>query len=615
MGWQAINRHRSFAYGKEVQQKQLNKLSFQSIAAAFMLPAMGVFMSACSSTPDKGAVEEKSVAEKSDVSAQSAISENLLNIDSQTMFEIMAAEMMLKRKQPRAAFDTLYPIAERLRDAGLAERVFQISMMTYDVPRIENATYLWRDIEPESAVVWRASFIMSLRSGKVEQALDEWKQFQKLSGDNLPSDLISSATKVGSAVAEEYGIPFFQKLITLYPEEWASHYALGMVCTAYNNAETGIPALNQAKKLMAKEDGGESEGLIYNLLSKLYLIVEPPEKGVEALKPYVQRHPEDLLVQERLARLEVQAQRYEEAEKRYRYIVQQEPMAHTSIFSLALLQMEREAYAEAEQNLLKISKQKGYQSIAYYYLGILYQDQNQFGKAKTYFNQVKASSYLTDSRLHLAEILFAEGNKVEAYQTLDSLKPDNKTDKVKVLRAKAIFATSEDDYRKAIEIYNQALSIEPNSVAILKAESLLFYKLEEFSDYETVLLKALKIDGRDSEVLNALGYYYVERNIKLDTAFVFLKKALEIEPDSYFIMDSMGWYYFRVGSYDLALDYLQKAFDGSKDDEVFAHLIEVYWVKGEHEKARALWQEYRQEFKDNPKVENIIKDLERGGTR
>ena len=74
-----------------------------------------------------------------------------------------------------------------------------------------------------------------------------------------------------------------------------------------------------------------------------------PEEGIKALTPYIEKHPDDLLVQERVARLEVQAVRYDDAEKRYLQILKVEPNALTSRLSVALIQIEQNKYEQAEK--------------------------------------------------------------------------------------------------------------------------------------------------------------------------------------------------------------------------------------------------------------------------
>lgn len=531
-------------------------------------------------------------------------------LDAATMFEILAAEMMVQKGQVANAFDILYPLAEKTKDKGLVKRVFQISMATYNVANIEKATVLWREVSPESSVAWRASFLLSLRHNQLELALEQWQTYHQLSKNGLKADLISSATKVAASVPKKPGLLFFTRLTQQYDQAWSAYYALGMASTVYQNPEVGIPAIEKALELLPESEREASSPLLYNLLSKLYLMSGNPEKGVEVLTSYVDSNPNDLLLQERMARLEVQAKRYEAAERRYQAIIRFEPAAHTSLLSLALIQLERKAYDLAEKNLLTVSKEKAYQSVGNYYLGILYQESDRDQLAIATFEKVKSASYYVDAQLHLAEIYFAQNKSEESFAILDAMQLALPADQVKVLRAKAIFNSAQDKYLPAIELYDQVLKIEPDNIEVLKAQSLLLYKLERYVEYEANLLKVLKLDDNDIDVLNALGYFYVEQSMKLDQAFTLLNKALSIDPNSYYVLDSMGWYYFHVKKYVQALNYLNKAFALEEDDEVFIHLITTYWHNKEVNRAKLLWKKYHKSFLQNDRVQNLINELE-----
>ena len=112
--------------------------------------------------------------------------------------------------------------------------------------------------------------------------------------------------------------------------------------------------------------------------------------------------------------------------------------------------------------------------------------------------------------------------------------------------------------------------------------------------------------------LNALGYFYVERHTKLDQAYILLNKALKLEPNSYYILDSLGWYYYQVKEFDKAISYLQEAFDIEKDDEVLIHLVSAYWQNQEINRAKSLWKKYHNNFLQNDRVQKLINELELG---
>lgn len=536
-------------------------------------------------------------------------------LDSATMFEILAAEMMVQKRQMEPAFKILYPLAVKTQDKALAERVFQVSMATFHLANIEKATELWRKVSPESAIAWRASFILSLRDKQVPLAVEQWEKFHSLSKAGLFKDLTVSVNKVVATVPKEVGIGFFQALAKKYNQAWSSHYALALAASVYQEPKLGLVALDKAKHIKENSEHKDLEALIYTLMSKLYLMSGEPTKGISALEDYVNKNPQDLLLQERFARLQVQAKQYDKAVGRYKKIIEAEPKAYTSRLSLALIQLEGKNFDEAEQNLLKVIEQQSYASVGQYYLGILYQDSHRFELAKDAFSKVQSESYYVDAQLHLSEISFAQDDAEKAYQILDAIPLSEKENKVKVLRAKAIFNSAEAKWDSAIDLYNQLLVLEPGNLGVLKAQSMLFYKKDNFVDYETNLLKVLKQDANDIDVLNALGYFYVEQNVKLQQAYNLLQKALKLAPNSYYILDSMGWYYYQIGQYTQALDYLNKAFKVEADEEVLIHLISAYWQNNQVNRAKSLWQKHHQDFLQNDRVQNLINELETNGNR
>ena len=609
----------SKAFGRRILKSMKANAKFQGVFAAFKVLSVSVAMaslSACgllvekNSTDDvKAAIEFKKPLEKM---PQPEITVVAKKLDAPTMFEILAAEMFLQKGQAVDAFEILFPLAQETKDKGLAKRVFEIAMLTYDVARVEKATSLWREISPQSAAAWRAAFLMSLRRNDVETALLEWHNYHRFSGNDLQNSLVIAATKVASSVAKKSGLLFFQRLVEQYPQAWSSHFALGMVSSAYREPVIGIEALKQAQNLLPGDKEAEALPFIYNIFSKLYMYSEEVEEGIEVLSEYLENNPESLLIQERLARLEVRAERYEKAKRRYREILEIEPEAYTSRLSLALIELEHEEYKAAEQNLTAILSNQAYTSVAYYYLGILYQEQKLFAQAKKSFLRVNSADYYIDARLHIAEIIFAAEGGQAAFAVLDELKPTKDEGKVKVLRAKAIFKSAEKNYQQAIDVYDIALTLDKDNAEILKSQALLFYKSNQFDRYESALLEVLRLDNNDSDALNALGYFYVEQNVKLDQAYNLLEKALALSPESYYILDSLGWYFYQVKDYDKALTYLNKAFAIAEDDEVLIHLVSAYWQSGELNRAKLLWQKYQQKFLQNDRVQNLINELESG---
>ncbi|MEX1252445.1 MAG: tetratricopeptide repeat protein [Hyphomonas sp.] len=107
---------------------------------------------------------------------------------------------------------------------------------------------------------------------------------------------------------------------------------------------------------------------------------------------------------------------------------------------------------------------------------------------------------------------------------------------------------------------------------------------------EADLKEALAIDPHNSNVLNYLGYSWVDRGINLEEGFSLIRQALVLEPQSGHIVDSLGWAHYRLGQYDEAVDLLERAVELLPGDPVLNdHLGDAYWKAGRKKEAGFQW--------------------------
>ena len=103
-----------------------------------------------------------------------------------------------------------------------------------------------------------------------------------------------------------------------------------------------------------------------------------------------------------------------------------------------------------------------------------------------------------------------------------------------------------------------------------------------------------------------------DRTDRFEEALGLIEKALEISPNDFYILDSMGWVMYRLGRFEEAITYLNQARDIRDDPEVAAHLGEVLWVMGNKDEARTLLQNAIKDTPDDERLLEVIKKLEAG---
>ncbi|MEK7364984.1 MAG: tetratricopeptide repeat protein, partial [candidate division NC10 bacterium] len=118
----------------------------------------------------------------------------------------------------------------------------------------------------------------------------------------------------------------------------------------------------------------------------------------------------------------------------------------------------------------------------------------------------------------------------------------------------------------------------------------------------------IALDPKHAEAYNYVGYMYAEKGINLDEAVVLIKKALEIEPDNGYFIDSLGWAFYQQGRYPEALRELKRAVERAKEDPViFDHLGDAYMKNGFVDDAVAAWEK---SLSLDPKNEEVKKKLQ-----
>lgn len=576
----------------------------------------GLSLTACSQVATVD--EQASAASELKMSPQTLSQEALESAQhAQQVFQVLAAELMVEKGYPADAFNVIFPLAAETRDPALAKRAFELSMTTYDEKAIAQAANLWTEVAPQEPAAWRVAYFVSLRQNQLPLALEQWQTYRQYSDATLEEDILLAAQRLSRSAPNEAIKGFFIDLQQRSAKLWQTYYGLGLLYSVWQQADEAIAQLEKAVQVLQQADTASddaqqaAEQQIYQLLSKVYLQLNDPQPGLTGLAGYLKRFPQDWLAQERMARLEVKAERYKAAERRYQTILKSNNDATTSRLSLALLQIEMQKYPQAAENLQQVVKQPSYESVGYYYLGVLSQQQNLSAQAYDYFDKVKVAPYAVDAKLHQSEIVFASKGLEAALAVLDSVPMDDDESRVKVFRAKAIFYRASDRYADAIELFDKALAIQSDNAALLFSKAALLYEEKRYVEYEQTMQKVVALLPDEVEALNALGYFYVEQGVKLDQAAVLLHKALALAPNNYYVLDSVGWLAYRQQRYVEAERYLQQAVALESDVEIVMHLIAVKWVLEKQAEAEELWQKYLPQFANDSRYQALMSTLKR----
>jgi len=126
--------------------------------------------------------------------------------------------------------------------------------------------------------------------------------------------------------------------------------------------------------------------------------------------------------------------------------------------------------------------------------------------------------------------------------------------------------------------------------------------------------RAVELNPKNAAALNYLGYTYAEMGVQLDEAERLIRRALDIEPDDGFYVDSLGWVYYQRGDYPRAVEQLERAVElASEDPTVAEHLGDAYDRGGHPRDALRVYRDALARAKETPQIERLkdkIRSLE-----
>lgn len=164
-------------------------------------------------------------------------------------------------------------------------------------------------------------------------------------------------------------------------------------------------------------------------------------------------------------------------------------------------------------------------------------------------------------------------------------------------------------HAEAAEILSQGLSAWSDDDSMLYARALAYVMSDQLDYALTDFRLLLSRQPDSSQVLNAYGYTLADRTDRLEEAHDYISRALEQEPEDPAILDSMGWVLFKRGDAKAALPYLERAFKGSPDPEIAAHLGEVLHVLDRKEEAREVWGKALKDPSPHPVLDATVRRL------
>lgn len=250
-------------------------------------------------------------------------------------------------------------------------------------------------------------------------------------------------------------------------------------------------------------------------------------------------------------------------------------------------------------------------------LADLYEAMKKPALAINIYEKIPADSPLhRNSEIQLATNLDTLERTDEARARLEKLIAEDPKDNEAIMALGNILRARKH-YNECAEVYSKGIANIPKPE---KPNWLIFYfrgicyeRAKQWAKAEPDLKKALELYPDQPHVLNYLGYSWIDQGLNLEEGMRMIRRAVEQRPDDGYIVDSLGWAYYRIGNYQEASKHLERAVELKPDDPTINdHLGDVYWKTGRELEARFQWTHAR-DLKPEPEELKKIEEKLRNG--
>lgn len=550
-------------------------------------------LAACNRIQTKSDPEPESIAEATvqtepqSVEKQETVSEPErpdIDLTEDILFKVLVAEIAGQRGKLDIAIKNYLDLARTTRDPLVVERATRIAIYARDDAAAFEAAQLWQELDPKNPDAHQVLTVMTLRQGKIEESLKHLEVILEASKGQFDQKLWMIANFLGREEDQAAVMQLMERLMEDHMDDADAMYAFANVSARMGNMDRARDLL---KQVIALKPENESVALTY-----IALLQKSGDSNI-AIEWLESRLKSDVDVSFNMrmayARLLTEAKRFEEARRQFEILSEKTPENADVLYALGLLYLQTNKFDEAEKQFTKLTELKQRVFDSNYYLGRIAEEKDQLDKASDLYQGVHGGENYFDARIRLSLILAKQGQIEKALGNIRSIQKAKGSNRLILIQAEGEILTEEKRYQEAMDVFNKAIE-EQSHPDLLYSRAMLAEKMDRLDILEADLKAVLAEDENNATALNALGYTLADRTDRYEEAYDYIKRAYEISPGDFYILDSMGWVLYRMGRLDEAVDYLQQALDLRNDPEIAAHLGEVFWVMGNKQAAKEVWE-------------------------
>ena len=548
--------------------------------------------------------------------AHGALSLHEPELTADLFYRLLLGDVALQRGDLLVAARAYLEAARSTNDSRLAARATEVAIAARERALVHDAASLWTKLDPSADRPKRVLAALAaddnhgaippteaneeLRA-RIEHVLAE----AALSGPGV-GDVFLQLNRLFSGQSDRQAVlSLVRDVAKPYPKTPEAHYAVAVAAYAVgpNDAAAAKEARDEIDEALKLRPEWERAAI----LKAEIVNRQSPQEATSGLEAFVAAHPDAKRAAAALAQRYVDQKRFADARAVMQRLWDREPDSRDLEFGVATIALQMKDYPEASRLFEDLKRANyGEPGIVDLYLAQVAEETRQWAKAIEHYEAVTQGDRAWLAKLRIGAMYGKQGQLAKAQRYLAGLEPVTKEQKVQRMQAEAQLLRDAGDDAGAYRLLAKNLAELPDTPDLIYDFAMVAEKLDKVDEAEAKLKHLVSLRPDDAQALNALGYTLVDRTPRIDEGLSFIRRAHDLSPDDPYILDSLGWAYYRLGRFDEAERYLQQALAGRADAEIAAHLGEVLWQRGEHDKARAVWKAQLGTTPDNRMLKETI---------
>ncbi|MDJ0956128.1 MAG: tetratricopeptide repeat protein [Arenicellales bacterium] len=526
-----------------------------------------------------------------------------VELTSELLYQLLLGELAIQREEYQTAAEAFAKAAEKSQDYRIAERGTRVALRARDYDRAQQTARIWAKLKPEDTAPLEVVAMSLVEDGRIDEAyavVEELLDLDSKTGNvyRRLADLLSRQPNQSGA------LELLSRLIAQSPNDPELYYAQAFLADRIKEFDVVVESIDKALELkpdweeaaLAKaahlvsrqadkesvvgfckqflEDNAQANRL--RLYLARYLVDQGDlEGGFDEFVALIEQDPSNTDALYAAGLLGLQLEQFDEAENYLKQNLKLRPNNDQIRLYLGQLEIERERYEQAEQWYREV-RSEGYYFEAQIAIADVLAETKGVDAALEHLQTLHPGDQEAYVRWVLAQerVLRTGKRLMEAKDMLDAA-VDRYPEDTDLIYARGLLAAQLDLLEIHERDMRKLLVKDPTNAHALNA---LGYTLADSTDrYEeahTLIEQALSIRPEDPFILDSMGWVLYRLGNHAD-AIEYLERALTKREDAE-IAAHLGEVLWVTGEQERAKEVWQRALDQHPDNDVLRDTLKKF---------------------------------------